>query len=459
MSVHPYIRLFPDMPDAPTINDDESLGYEQGDVWFHIGGNIYFCQDPTDGAAVWTTGGGDGLTLNEIIQGLLVIGDEEVVNGEFTTDASGWTLGAGWAWSSGGGGSLLHTAGNTASATQTGSLLESAIYVCSINLSGTAGTVLLKIGNTSVVTADADAGVTVQKIYIEAGQPKVTLTPSSDFDGAVLNVSVKRVPFVEDTRTGDLVGRQEGEWVTLGDAALRNVGTGSGDVAAGNKGVTNGDSHDHSGGDGGTIAYGSLSGAPTIPGQEEIEDYVGGMVSGNTETGIAVTYDDTGGKLNFDAQTAGDARYAPIAKGVTNGDSHDHSGGDGGTIAYSSLSGTPTEGGGTYTPVLTNVQNITSSSVPNPFMWLRQNNTVMVAGRIVAAHDGSGDGHIRISLPVASNFANNDNVQGNATNPAAARASSVIGDATNDEVILVIDQNVGTGTLGWRIVFMYEVIP
>ncbi len=36
--------------------------------------------------------------------------------------------------------------------------------------------------------------------------------------------------------------------------------------------------------------------------------------------------------------------YAPDAKGVTNGDSHDHLGGDGGQIAYSSLSGTPSLG-------------------------------------------------------------------------------------------------------------------
>jgi len=34
--------------------------------------------------------------------------------------------------------------------------------------------------------------------------------------------------------------------------------------------------------------------------------------------------------------------YAPIAKGVTNGDSHDHNGGDGGQIAYANLSGLPT---------------------------------------------------------------------------------------------------------------------
>jgi hypothetical protein len=36
--------------------------------------------------------------------------------------------------------------------------------------------------------------------------------------------------------------------------------------------------------------------------------------------------------------------YAPAAKGVTNGDSHDHNGGDGAQIAYSSLSGLPTLG-------------------------------------------------------------------------------------------------------------------
>ena len=39
-----------------------------------------------------------------------------------------------------------------------------------------------------------------------------------------------------------------------------------------------------------------------------------------------------------------DALYAVIAKGVTNGDSHDHSGGDGAQIAYSGLSGLPTLG-------------------------------------------------------------------------------------------------------------------
>jgi hypothetical protein len=44
----------------------------------------------------------------------------------------------------------------------------------------------------------------------------------------------------------------------------------------------------------------------------------------------------------------GAAAYAPIGKGVTNGDSHNHDGGDGGQIAYSSLSDLPALI--TYTP-------------------------------------------------------------------------------------------------------------
>ena len=96
----------------------------------------------------------------------------------------------------------------------------------------------------------------------------------------------------------------------LGAAAYKAVGTGSGDVAAGNRGVTNGDSHDHNGGDGAQIAYSSLSGLPTLG------------------TAAATASTD----------------YAPAAKGVTNGDSHNHNGGDGAQIAYSSLSGLPTLG-------------------------------------------------------------------------------------------------------------------
>lgn len=237
----------------------------------------------------------------------------------------------------------------------------------------------------------------------------------------------------------------------LGTAAT----TDATDYAVAAKGVTNGDSHDHSGGDGAQIAYSSLSGTPSL-GTISTQDasnvsITGGSVSGITDlavadggtgastaanarinllpsytgngnkvlslnsgatdvewttngagtvtsvdmtvpTGLAVSgnpvtssgtlavtfasgysiptttkqgewdtaYTDRlkwdGGATGLDAATGrtslglgtaattASTDYAPAAKGVTNGDSHDHSGGDGAQIAYSSLSGLPTLG-------------------------------------------------------------------------------------------------------------------
>jgi hypothetical protein len=57
--------------------------------------------------------------------------------------------------------------------------------------------------------------------------------------------------------------------------------------------------------------------------------------------------------------------YAPAAEGVTNGNSHNHDGGDGAQIAYSSLSGLPTLPTGTNTgdQTLANTSNATSHTV------------------------------------------------------------------------------------------------
>ena len=54
--------------------------------------------------------------------------------------------------------------------------------------------------------------------------------------------------------------------------------------------------------------------------QEQVEDYVGGMVAGNTETGIAVTYEDGDGTLDFvvsDTTVAGDSGSTGITPGAT----------------------------------------------------------------------------------------------------------------------------------------------
>jgi len=53
---------------------------------------------------------------------------------------------------------------------------------------------------------------------------------------------------------------------------------------------------------------------------EQVQDIVGGMVSGNTETGITVTYDDDGDSLDFvvsDVTFSGDSGSAGVAPGET----------------------------------------------------------------------------------------------------------------------------------------------
>ena len=48
---------------------------------------------------------------------------------------------------------------------------------------------------------------------------------------------------------------------------------------------------------------GKFIGADAGVTDEQLQDVVGGMISSNTESGIAVTYDDTNGKLDFTVGT------------------------------------------------------------------------------------------------------------------------------------------------------------
>lgn len=68
-----------------------------------------------------------------------------------------------------------------------------------------------------------------------------------------------------------------------------------------------------------------------------------GTLDGLSDDDHAQYHNDTRGDARYSLLGHNhDATYAAIANGVTNGDSHDHSGGDGAQIAYGSLSGTPT---------------------------------------------------------------------------------------------------------------------
>ena len=204
--------------------------------------------------------------------------------------------------------------------------------------------------------------------------------------------------------------------------------------APSSQGVTNGNTHDHFGGDGGQVDHGGLAGI----GDDDHTQYI--------KHSLATAVNDflvASGAGTFVKQTL--AQTVTVLRTVLDG-------------VYALASAVLTMAAGTYTPTLTNVANITSSSVANPFMYIRLGTIVLGAGRIIAQHDGSGDGQIRFTLPVASDLADTDDLQGNATNPAAALACSILPDTTNNEGILFINQGVGTGSIGWRLLFVYIIL-
>lgn len=109
-----------------------------------------------------------------------------------------------------------------------------------------------------------------------------------------------------EVRTVDTAGNKSAASTAIASAAgtLTESGISSGDISG--LGFVLEDDFDT-----GTILYAAVDNTPvattiasfkTILGisDEATEDLVGAMVSGNTETGISVTYDDGAGKLNFD---------------------------------------------------------------------------------------------------------------------------------------------------------------
>ena len=91
---------------------------------------------------------------------------------------------------------------------------------------------------------------------------------------------------------------------------------------------------------------------------EEVQDTVGAMISGNTESGISVTYDDTGGKLNFNVADPTISLTGPVTGSATMTDL-------GNVSIATTLTADPTitlTGAVTGTATMTNLGNVSIST-------------------------------------------------------------------------------------------------
>jgi hypothetical protein len=118
-------------------------------------------------------------------------GADSVLNGDFASDLSDWTAGAGWSWSAG---TALHTAGNVATLYPAVSLAPTAgnSYKIAFTVSGrTAGSITMTFGGVLGTVRDADGTYTAYVVASSTGN--LIFTPTTDFDGALDDVSVKLI--------------------------------------------------------------------------------------------------------------------------------------------------------------------------------------------------------------------------------------------------------------------------
>ncbi len=122
------------------------------------------------------------------------LGTEEITNQGFTGSATGWNLGTDWNYTTD---AIEHTPGTTDIVTQTGTLDPSKTYRVQIVFSGgTAGDVNVCLDGGTCKDLPYNTpfyGGTFDGTWVNVDGVKVSVTPSSDYDGSIDFLSVREV--------------------------------------------------------------------------------------------------------------------------------------------------------------------------------------------------------------------------------------------------------------------------
>lgn len=139
--------------------------------------------------------------------------------------------------------------------------------------------------NDPTTLVDSDIGVNVQAY--SSALDAVSGTNTGDQDLSSYQLKPSEGAFVDGDKT-KLDGIESGADVTDTTNVVLSLTAGTNITIAGD---------------------GTISSTGTGLSDEEVQDIVGGMVTGNTESGITVDYDDTGGKLDFTVASQTDENF------------------------------------------------------------------------------------------------------------------------------------------------------
>jgi len=214
----------------------------------------------------------DTVFRTQSLQSTAPLGGELVTNGTFDSDLSGWTIGGGgtgWSWDAAG--KALHATGNVDTLYQNINVVDGTTYQVEFTISDrTAGSVTIDVGAVHLYNYGTirtfTSGVWQKSLVASGtGTQTLTITPTTDFDGKIDNITVKPITggsqanavYLDDDGEiaveirGDyalsnlFVGRAAGEYTTVGDHnvaigynALSSNTTGHDNVALGSQALS-----------------------------------------------------------------------------------------------------------------------------------------------------------------------------------------------------------------------------
>ncbi|HVE80923.1 MAG TPA: hypothetical protein VNA68_02170, partial [Candidatus Dormibacteraeota bacterium] len=216
------------------------------------------------GASVLTVDTTNSTTILQSINSEATLGSEKVTNGTFTGNATGWTLGTGWAYNSN---NATKTAGTASDIEQNISASAGETYRVAFTISNrTAGCLTPEVGGVSGQNICANS-TTQTQVITATTTGNLKLKADSAFDGTIDNVSVMKLTASNsvltvknsDASTGleirsggtpglnnTFIGLRAGQSTTEGDnntalgvSALRNLTSGIWNVAIGSNALQN----------------------------------------------------------------------------------------------------------------------------------------------------------------------------------------------------------------------------